>query len=174
MRRHVVYAIAAGALVVAGCSHAVPAATPPGASAPTETGRATPTTSVALPGTPVPGSSDPVVADRTLPPGGCVSSTIVLEIDPRQPPPVPLCLRVGTQLRFSATSSPRQPWQPLASSAPTVLRCDSHPAVEGSIGGECTATNAGQSTLTTSTAAFAGDPHGPPQYQWTLEVTVVG
>jgi hypothetical protein len=73
---------------------------------------------------------------------------------------------------LTADSSPRQPWQPLLSTNPDILRCQSHSAVEGSIAGSCQALTAGTTVLRTSTAPFAGDLHGPPQHVWELTVTV--
>jgi hypothetical protein len=43
---------------------------------------------------------------------------------------------------------------------------------EGALAATCHATGVGIATVATITAAFAGDPHGPAQYTWTLTVHV--
>jgi len=88
--------------------------------------------------------------------------------------PTPICVRVGDRLPFRSTASAHQPWLPLESSAPAVVRCAANPVPDGAIAGTCTAVAAGQATLSTSTSPFAGDPGGPPQFGWQVRVKVVG
>jgi len=147
------------------CSQAQPS-TPPPTSITATTSTTTP---LPIPTTWTPSTS--TATSSSAPPTGCRSGTVMLPIR-SGPSPAPMCLRIGGMIQFTAESSPRQPWQPLTSSAPGVLRCQSHPAVEGSIDGSCSALAAGSATLHTSTAPFAGDPHGPPQLFWDLTVTV--
>lgn len=106
-------------------------------------------------------------------PGGPCQAGSVSETARRGQVPAPLCLEVGATLRVGAEPSPRQPWMPLTSSDEAVLRCVSRPAPGGSIDATCTAVRPGSATVSTVTAPFAGDPHGPPQFRWALEVTVV-
>ena len=146
------------ALLVGGlsaCAQAQPSTSPPTLVTTTPTGWITP-----IP----PGSTTPSATS-------CQYGTVMLQIR-SGPPPAPSCLRTGATLRLTADPSPAQPWQPLVSSNPTVLRCQSQPAAEGSIAGSCLAVSTGNATLRTSTAPFAGDPHGPPQYEWELAVTI--
>ena len=88
--------------------------------------------------------------------------------------PAPICVRVGDDLPFRSSASVHQPWQPLTSSAPAVVRCVATPVPDGAIAGTCTAVTAGGATLRTSTSDFAGDPGGPPRFGWRVRVTVVG
>jgi hypothetical protein len=111
------------------------------------------------------------VAPSGTPLAGCPSGTVTLDIDAT--PTAPLCLRTAATLHLTAQSSPHQPWQPLVSSGPGVLRCQSHPAADGSLTGTCVAVAPGSAALHTSTAPFPGDPHGPPQQDWNVTVTVV-
>jgi hypothetical protein len=113
------------------------------------------------------------VSEPSVPASGCKSGATSLLIK-AGPPPAPLYLRLGAVLHVGAESSPRQPWQPLISTDPDVLRCDTQPAAEGSIAGSCTALAVGTATLRTATAPFAGDPYGPMQVTWELAVTVTG
>jgi hypothetical protein len=86
--------------------------------------------------------------------------------------PQPVRLPTGASLRLSSEASVHQPWSALHSSDEAVLTCRSTAHPDGSISALCQALAPGQATLTTTTAPFAGDPHGPPQYQWRLVVTV--
>ena len=52
------------------------------------------------------------------------------------------------------------------------MTCVSTTHADGSVTASCRAKAGGVVTLTTTTAAFAGDPHGPPQALWRLDVTV--
>lgn len=164
--------------LLAACAQPATSAAPPRPTTSAPTTTVPPTTSApdsttsTVASTPAPSAAP--TPGHPAPPPGCAAGAVELEIRAQPGPRPALCLRTGAQLRFTAESSPRQPWQPLVSSAPSVLSCASHPAVEGSVAGVCTALAPGGTTLTTSTSAFAGDPHGPPQIAWTLTVTVVG
>lgn len=87
--------------------------------------------------------------------------------------PDPVCLPVNGLLHITSDPSPQQPWAALLSSDPKVLSCASQVGKDGAVTATCTPHLAGTVTITTMTAPFAGDPSGPPQYQWTLRVTVV-
>jgi hypothetical protein len=86
--------------------------------------------------------------------------------------PQAICLSVGREVLLDAPASPHQPWQPFASSNPDVLVCTSAPTNDGGATANCRALRPGTASVTTTTAPFAGDPHGPPQYTWQLTVTV--
>lgn len=86
--------------------------------------------------------------------------------------PAPHCLRVGDVLYITTETSPQQPWSLPASSDESVLQCIPRALTDGATTATCTAHRRGTATVTTTTAAFAGDPHGPPQTQWELHVTV--
>jgi hypothetical protein len=86
--------------------------------------------------------------------------------------PQAICLPVGRQILLDAPASPHQPWQPFTSSNPDVLACTSAPTNDGGATATCHALRPGTATVNTTTAPFAGDPHGPPQYTWQLTVTV--
>lgn len=88
--------------------------------------------------------------------------------------PAPICLHPGDVLILNALPSPTQPWQPPTSSDATILRCDSRLLAEGALTATCHALGLGTVTVSTTTAAFAGDPHGPAQYTWTLTVQITG
>ena len=102
--------------------------------------------------------------------GGC-ASVIAVAIQPAGRP-AGICLPVNGILRLAADPSPRQPWDQLASSDSAVLACVSQSSSNGSVTGACTALHPGTATVSTMTAPFAGDPHGPPQYLWHIAVTV--
>lgn len=87
--------------------------------------------------------------------------------------PAPVCLTPGADLTVAAAQSPAQPWQPMTSSDPSVLSCTSQPQADGALTATCRARAAGTATVSATTAAFAGDPHGPTQYTWTLTVHVL-
>jgi len=55
-----------------------------------------------------------------------------------------------------------------------VLDCMTTPVPDNGFTATCHAVRAGTVTLTTMTAPFAGDPHGPPQSVWQLTVRVTG
>jgi hypothetical protein len=86
--------------------------------------------------------------------------------------PPAICLAVGRQVQLDAPPSPQQPWQPFTSSNPDLLACTSAPTKDGGAAATCHALQPGTATVTTTTAPFAGDPHGPPQYTWQLTVTI--
>jgi hypothetical protein len=147
------------------CSPSQPA--PPASTVSTSDTRGTAGTTT----TPAAPSTTGDVAPSGMPLAGCPSGTVTLDIDAT--PTAPLCLRTAATLHLTAQSSPHQPWQPLVSSGPGVLRCQSHPAADGSLTGTCVAVAPGSAALHTSTAPFPGDPHGPPQQDWNVTVTVV-
>jgi hypothetical protein len=157
--RVTVLAVLVAASAVAGCttvSTAPPSGTTTGSTTATSAGTSTPSTTT---------------GPSTSPPAGCRSGAVAVEI--HAAPPQRMCVLVGATIVVTAESSPRQPWQPLQTTDAGVLRCDSHPAVEGSIAGGCVALAAGSATLHTDTTPFAGDPHGPPQLEWELAITVI-
>ena len=86
--------------------------------------------------------------------------------------PAPVHLHPGDTLTLAATSSWLQPWQPLTSSDPTILRCTSRSQADGALTATCHAIAVGTVTVSTTTAPFAGDPHGPAQHTWTLTVHI--
>lgn len=153
--------------MAAGCASAP--ATPATASTPATT---TPT-AVTVSHDPAPASdpvSDPAPAPSTPAAAhACGPATITVV---KGNPPAPICRIAGTDLRITSDQSHLQPWSPLTSSDPTILDCrtTSHP--DGSITATCHAGRAGTATLTTITAPFGGDPHGPAQYRWQITVTV--
>lgn len=110
-------------------------------------------------------------ATTPTPPGssGCGPRSLVATV--RQQP-APQCLNVGDVLYVTTETSPRQPWSLPVSSDESILRCVSRPHTDGATTTTCTAVRRGNATVTTTTAAFAGDPHGPPQTQWELHVQV--
>jgi len=87
--------------------------------------------------------------------------------------PEPVCLPINGSLRLSSDPSPHQPWGQLISSNPKILSCTSESGPQGTVSGVCTPHLPGAVTVSTMTAPFAGDPHGPPQFRWELRVTVV-
>jgi hypothetical protein len=121
--------------------------------------------------TPVTSNTTGNATSGTTPLAGCQSGTVAIHVD--APPTVPVCLRTAATLQLTAQPSPHQPWQPLVSSDPGVVRCQSTPAADGSLTGTCVAVASGSAALRTSTAPFPGDPHGPPQQDWTITVIVV-
>ena len=111
-------------------------------------------------GGPGPGSSNPSSEPATE-----------LTVSAGSTPP-PQQLPVGGTLHLTSQPSPNQPWAAFASSDESVLRCESTQHSDGSVTGTCTALAVGAATVSTTTAPFAGDPHGPPQYIWRVDVTV--
>ncbi|WP_284740315.1 hypothetical protein [Amycolatopsis sp. RTGN1] len=101
--------------------------------------------------------------------GGCGSRSLVATV--RQQP-APQCLNVGDVLYVTTETSPQQPWSLPVSSDESVLQCLPRQLSDGATTATCTARQRGNATVTTTTAAFAGDPHGPPQTQWELHVQV--
>ena len=112
------------------------------------------------------------------------TSGVPLPVDPlcSQPPssitaragerPRPVCLRVGQSLTITTQASPTQPWQLMTASNPALLACTSHGIGQGAVTATCKALRSGTVTVSTTTAPFAGDPHGPPQYTWSLIIEV--
>jgi hypothetical protein len=86
--------------------------------------------------------------------------------------PVPVCLHPGHTLTITTEPSPLQPWQPMTSTDPAVLMCSSQPLPQGARTATCRALRPGTATVTTITAPFSGDPHGPAQHTWTLTIHV--
>jgi hypothetical protein len=86
--------------------------------------------------------------------------------------PEPVCLAVGSRLHLTSEASARQPWSAVQSSDPGVLSCQSTTHADGSVTATCHSVSPGSATLTTTTAPFAGDRYGPPQFRWQLAVTV--
>ncbi len=148
----------------AGSSSAGVSAPPPGSppsATVSATASATPTLITPRPSTPPP----------TTPSRRCASGVVTLRIGQAEAPR-PICVTVGSTLRITTEPSPLQPWAPLESTDTAVIRCQSYRSAEGAITGTCVAAHAGKATVSTTTAAFAGDPHGPPQFSWQLPVTV--
>jgi hypothetical protein len=157
--RLTVLAVLVAASTAAGCttaSTALPSGTTAGSATATSAGTSTPSTTT---------------GPSAGPPAGCRSGAVAVAI--HAGPPQRMCVLVGATIVLTAESSPRQPWQPLQTTDAGVLRCDSHPGVEGSIAGGCVALAAGSAMLHTETASFAGDPHGLPQLEWELAITVI-
>ena len=127
------------------------------------------------------GSAAPAGTARPGPPG---TSTAPLPVDPLCSPapasitarfgeqPRPVCLRVGQHLTITTQPSPTQPWQSMTTSAAAVLECTSQLDDQGALTATCSALRPGTATVSTTTAPFAGDPHGPPQHTWTLTIHV--
>jgi len=124
-------------------------------------------TGCASPGTPAP-TSTPVPPTSSAQ-AGCGPAQV--HIAPASAP-AEMCLAVGATLTLTSDASELQPWTPLTSSDPAVLSCVSDQHADGSVTGACMAQAPGTATVSTGTSAFAGDPHGPPQYAWKLTVTV--
>ena len=153
-------------VLAAGCG----SAPPPGQPLPPSGGQGTGT---ATTGGPQPSTSPPPPPSSSSSPTGsarCGARRVVASVREQ---PEPQCLQVGASLRISAEPSPRQPWSLPASSDESVLRCAARLLPDGAAAATCTAMRHGTATVTTSTAPFAGDPHGPPQTQWHLVVNVV-
>ncbi len=86
--------------------------------------------------------------------------------------PAPICLHPGETLTITTQSSPAQPWLPMTTSDAAVVVCTSRPLANGALTATCHALQPGTATVSTTTAAFTGDPHGPPQYTWSLTIHV--
>jgi len=86
--------------------------------------------------------------------------------------PNPVCVHPGDILTLTAAPSPTQPWQPLTTTDPATLACTTRTGADGALTATCKALRPGAATVSTGTAAFSGDPHGPAQYFWTLTVNV--
>lgn len=81
------------------------------------------------------------------------------------------CVKPGTRIRMRLTAVVGA-WAELSNtSADTVQITNQQIAPTGGLGAQLRASTAGVSTLKT-TSLHAGDPHGPPSYVWSLELTV--
>jgi hypothetical protein len=177
--------IAVVALLTAGCG-----SQPPGAE-PASEGSGSPQP-------PPPDGSTGVTSSTSVPTSGPISGPPLTSITPGGKPiptgappsggpcqsqpsvrikagdrPDPVCLPVSGLLHLASDPSPRQPWTTLISSDPKILSCAAQVGKDGAVTATCTPHLGGTVTISTMTAPFAGDPSGPPQYQWTLRVTVV-
>jgi hypothetical protein len=173
------------ALLAAGCAGGqAGAGTPTGGEVP-ETGpsnEVTPSPTTAVPSAsavpesvPGPISGPPLHTTTGQPapaPGGACTAPASVRITAGALPE-PVCLPINGMLRLTADPSPHQPWGKLVSSNPKILSCTSEAGAQGEVSGVCTPHLPGTVTVSTMTAPFAGDPHGPPQYRWELRVTVV-
>ncbi len=150
-------AVLAGAVMgLAACGGASTGATPSG-----EAGR----------GSASPASTVSPIPQQPGPAGGSCGAARRIVVDPSAPAQR-VCLRVGEVLQLSTPASLHQPWQPFASSDAQVLECRPGNAAEGAAAATCTARRSGGATVSTATAAFTGDPHGPAQFAWWLAVDV--
>jgi len=116
-----------------------------------------------------PGPRSPAVSPTPSAQAGCGPAQV--HIGPASAP-AEMCLAIRAAVTLTSDASELQPWMPLTSSDPAVLACVSDQHGDGSVTGVCTAQAPGLATVSTGTSAFAGDPHGPPQYAWKLTVTV--
>jgi hypothetical protein len=140
-------------LIAAGCGGNRPAG-PPSTSAGPGTG------------TVITGSSPPSATTNT----GCGPHTVTAK--PYEQP-APVCLTVGASLHITTQPSPNQPWDLPTSSDESVLACTASRFGDGAAEATCAAVHPGTALVTAATDPFAGDPHGPPQAQWQLHVTIV-
>jgi hypothetical protein len=115
-------------------------------------------------------------AAQTLPdsPAGTKSACTAASRITVQPGPMPppLCLPVGGQLTVDTPTSPMQPWQLFTTSDRQVLDCASALGADGVATATCRALKLGTAVVSTHTAPFAGDPHGPAQLTWQVTVAV--
>jgi hypothetical protein len=138
---------------------------------------------VAASGEPSSGGSAAAASARSAPPTGataapsntpsgrCVADASRVTVTPGESPRT-VCLRVGAVLRIDAPASPRQPWQPFVSSDAQVLSCATEQGPDGVATATCRALRPGSSMVTTTTAPFAGDPHGPMQQRWQISAQI--
>jgi hypothetical protein len=131
-----------------------------------------------------PGSVGSAATAGTARPGPPGTSAVPLPVDPVCSPapaaltarfgeqPRPVCLRAGQSLTITMPPSPGQPWQSMTTTDAAVLACTSQAADQGARTATCRALRPGLASVSTTTAPFAGDPHGPPQYTWTLTIHV--
>jgi hypothetical protein len=122
---------------------------------------------------PATGSSS-APAGAPSPSGGadCAAPPATIAIVPGHEP-APVCLRVGDTLTITAPPSAAQPWQPMKTSDAAVLACASRQEDQGALTAVCHALRPGAVIVSTMTAPFAGDPHGPAQFMWTLTIHVL-
>lgn len=116
-------------------------------------------------------SSAPATAPSPLGGSGCAAPATITIVLGHEPAPV--CMRVGDTVTITAPPSARQPWQPMKSSDAAVLACTSHQEDQGALTAVCHALKPGAVIASTITAPFAGDPHGPPQFMWSLTIHVL-
>jgi hypothetical protein len=134
----------------------------PASAQPSSQGSAPDASARPAPGTPTPPGT---------PSGACAGNARQVTVRPAETP-APVCLPVGAVLRIDAPPSPRQPWQPFVTSDPQVITCTTTAGRDGAATATCHAVRAGSATVSTMTAPFAGDPHGPMQQLWELQVEV--
>jgi hypothetical protein len=79
--------------------------------------------------------------------------------------PGPVCVRVGAVLRITSAPAPERPWQPVTSSDPGVLACESAAGPDGTVEATCRALRPGTAAAATAERGGAA---------WRLPVTVVG
>lgn len=141
------------AVLLAACAGNSDAAGSGGSAEPASTARPQPTPSPTPPAAACPYDGKPI----TIRPGG---------------QPTAICLHPGDVVTLTAPGSPIQPWQPPTSSDPAILSCASRALAAGALTATCHALGVGTATVSTRTAPFAGDPHGPAQHTWTLTVHI--
>lgn len=152
-------------LLLAAC-----ASTAPGAASGPQSSSGSGSAAPAGTARPQPASSPPTTAP-TASPGACPHDGTPITIRPGDQP-APVCLYPGGTLTLTAGPSPTQPWQPLTTTNPAILTCTTQPHPDGALTATCRALQPGTATVSTTTAAFSGDPHGPAQYIWTLTIEV--
>jgi hypothetical protein len=154
---------AAVAALLGACSPVAPSASP----SPSQT---TVASSIAPSASASPSAAaSPSASTRSSRPSGCDSQTILVS---RASEPAPICLRTGQVVHLVAPPS-LQAWAVPESSDPRVASCTGTTQIDGSMAADCVAHRAGTATVSTHTAPYAGDPQGPPQYRWSLPITVV-
>lgn len=84
--------------------------------------------------------------------------------------PSAICLHVGETIDISTERSPPQPWQAMISTDAATVECTSTNVAGGTVRAVCRARQPGTAIVSTTTAPFAGDPHGPPQTTWALTI----
>jgi hypothetical protein len=151
-------------LFLAACGATTPNAV--GSEQPHSSGSAAPATT-APPQTPPPSATTP-----SGNPTSCPLKTLALTAQPGDHP-APVCLHPGDTLTITAQASPLQPWQPAISTNPAALSCTSQRQAGGALTIVCHALHSGDAAVSTTTAPFSGDPHGPAQYTWTLSVRIL-
>jgi len=98
----------------------------------------------------------------------CVASVEEVTVRPGDPPGS-ICVVVGATLRVtSAPSKPR--WQPLSTSDPAVVSCDTTYDPAGTLSGTCRALSSGKAVLASTTGA---PTEARPDTVWETTVTVV-
>jgi hypothetical protein len=176
--------VAVVALLAAGCAgeqggaaisggSSVPETGPASGTVPSSSGSAVPTTGP-IGGPPLSTTTTSnTTGGPTVAPGAACGAPASVRITAGVVPG-PVCLPVNGSLRLTSDPSPHQPWGQLVSSNPKILSCTSEAGAQGAVSGVCTPHLPGTVTVSTMTAPFAGDPHGPPQFRWELRINVVG